>query len=98
MRLDSAELNPRLPQSFLLRKAFAHQVSCVALDVEAHLGFHLSFKLAPLDDPLQPRTESSHKIHICSEVVRRMLAINEAMRFHFSVSECSRRRPFAVRL
>src|SRR5580658_5296810 len=98
VRLDSAELNPRLSHRFLLGQAFANQVRGVALNVETHLRFHFTFKPLPLDDPLQPRTESSRKIHICSEVVRRILAINDAMRFHFSVSAWSWRRPAAVRL
>src|ERR1700723_3977703 len=98
MRLDSAELNPGLAHRFLRGKALANQVRRVTLEVEMEFCFHFSFKALSLDHPLQPRKESSKKIHICSEVVRRILAINEAMRFHFSVSEWSWRRPAAVRL
>src|SRR5580692_1281159 len=98
VRLDSAELNPRLSHRFLLGKAFAKQVRSAALNVETQLCFHFTFETLSLDHPLQPRKESSQKIHICSEVVRRILAINDAMRFHFSVSEWSWRRPAAVRL
>src|ERR1700723_4452299 len=98
MRLDSAEFKPGLSHRFLRGKALANQVGRVTLKVEMHLCFHFTFKTLSLDHPLQPRKESSQKIHICSEVVRRILAINDAMRFHFSVSEWSWRRPAAVRL
>src|SRR5579863_3756686 len=98
VRLDSAELNPRLSHGFFLGKAFANQVRSAALNVETHLCFHFTFKTLSLDHPLQPGKESSQKIHICSEVVRKILAINDAIRFHFSVSEWSWRHPAAVRL
>jgi hypothetical protein len=97
VRFDSAELNPRLSQGFLLGKALASQVRSVALKVETQLRFHFTFKPLPFCDPLQPGAESG-EIHISSGVVRRILAINDAMRFHFSVSEWSWRRPVAVRL
>src|ERR1700683_2234485 len=97
VRLDSAELNPRLSHRFLLREAFANQVRSAALNVKTHFRFHFTFKPLPLDDPLQPGAEAS-EIHISSGVVRRILAISDAMRFHFSVSEWTSRRPFAVRL
>ena len=98
VRLDSAELNSRLSHRFLLGNAFANKVRSVALKMETHFRFHFTFKPLSLDHPLQPGKESSLKIHICSEVVPRILAINDAMRFHFSVSEWSWRRPAAVRL
>src|SRR5271156_1759346 len=85
VRLDSAELNSRLSNGVLLGEAFANQVRSAALNVETHLRFHFTFELLSLDHPLQPRTESS-EIHISSGVVRSILAINDAMRFHFSVS------------
>src|SRR5437879_9329682 len=98
VRLDSAELNPRLSHRFLLGKAFANQVRSVTLKMETHLCFHFTFKTLSLDHPLQPGKKSSQKIHICSEVVCRILAINDAMRFHFSVPEWSCRCRAAVRL
>src|SRR5580704_9574696 len=97
VRLDSAELNPRLSHRFLLGKAFANQVGCAALNVIPHFRFHFTFKPLSLDHPLQPGAEAS-ETHISSGVVPRTLAINDAMRFHFSVSEWSWRRPVAVRL
>src|SRR5580700_4802811 len=97
VRLDSAELNPRLSHRLLLGKAFANQVRSAALNVETHFRFHFTFKPLPIDDPLQPGAEAS-EIHISSGVVLRILAINDAMRFHFSVSAWSWRRPAAVSL
>ena len=78
MRLNSAELNPRLSHRFLLRKAFANQVRSVALKVELPL-FPLHFQDVAPSPSTSTRKELSQKIHICSEVVRRILAINDAM-------------------
>src|ERR1017187_861951 len=96
--LDAAELDACPAHRFSLGNTAAGQICGVAFDMEAHLRLHFAFQLPWFDDPLAPRSETHEKSHISSGVVCRMPAINDAIRFHFSVSEWSWRRPAGVRL
>jgi hypothetical protein len=54
VRLNTAELNLRRSNRFLLGHPFANQLGGVALNVETHFRFHFTFKPASVGHPPQP--------------------------------------------
>jgi hypothetical protein len=87
MGFDAPELDSCPTHGFLSGNTRPGSVFGSVLHVEECLRLHVGFELPALHDPLQPGTDPREPVHISSGVVRRILAIKDAMRFQFSVSE-----------